>query len=105
MGRNAWVGWVTGEPNWFVTYPTRESRWVTKAGGLVKVKDMGDRHLLNLLRVLERQSPIKTTFKFRNQHVRARWVTILAREAVDRGLLKEAEEPLVAALVADRLRQ
>ena len=64
---------------------TRDSIWTTKDRKKVAIKDMGDHHLLNTIRVLRGISPIGTTFSTTDPR-RRRWINAMANEAYSRGL-------------------
>lgn len=64
---------------------TPDSLWRTQDGKLVAVRKMGDRHLLNTIRVLRDMSPIGTQVKLTAER-RRRWLNVMANEAYEREL-------------------
>lgn len=64
---------------------TRETEWLTQDKRRIRICDMGNRHLLNTIRVLRNMSPIGT--KFAGTDVRRRqWLNAMATEAYLRHL-------------------
>lgn len=64
---------------------TRDSVWTTRDGKRVAIRDMGDQHLLNTIRVLRAMSPVGTKFRTTPER-RRQWVNAMANEAYARGL-------------------
>lgn len=65
---------------------TRESVWTTATGRHVKIKDMDDSHLLNIIRCFRGMSPVGTRVAPTHRTGRMKWVNALANEAHARGL-------------------
>jgi len=65
---------------------TRESLWHTADGRVIKIKDLEDQHLLNIIRCFRNMSPEGTRVYPESPTARRNWVNALANEAYRRGL-------------------
>lgn len=65
---------------------TRESKWRTQTGEIIRICDMADSHLLNAIRCLRLISPKGTKVSMSSSQQRRRYLNAMANEAYARGL-------------------
>jgi hypothetical protein len=72
---------------------TPDSVWMTAKGDRIRVRDLEDGHLLNIIRCFRNKSPHGTQVYPRDPVYRREWLNVLANEAYSRGLtLEEPDE-------------
>jgi hypothetical protein len=65
---------------------TRDTLWRTREGQILRIRDMEDSHVLNIIRCLRNMSPHGTRVNAGDPKRRREWLNFLANEAYARGL-------------------